>query len=207
MEGDESPDDAPRFNITPGSNILALRLCNAGGRELVNLRWGLIPSWAKDAKVGSKMINARAETLGEKASFRDALRNRRCLIPVDGFYEWKKAGEVRTPYFIRTRDGRPFYLAGLWERWISPTGDAVESCSIITTSANDLLSSIHDRMPVIIRRDHMSAWLDAKDISQLSPMLTPLTSSEIEATAVGTLVNNPRNDNEACLIPERTSVL
>jgi putative SOS response-associated peptidase YedK len=126
----------------------------------VNRSQGWIPSWAKDAKIGWKMINARAETFSEKPAFREALRKRRCLIPVDGFYEREKTPEGKNPFFIRMCDERHFFLAGLWERWISPGGDAVESCAVITTRANTLITPIHDRMPVVVPKENINQWFD-----------------------------------------------
>jgi putative SOS response-associated peptidase YedK len=156
---DDGPDLPPHYNIPPGSPVLALRTSASGKPELVCLKGGLIPSWAKDPKVAWKMINARAETAAEKPAFREALRKRRWLIPVDGFYEWKKTDDGKTPYFIRLREERMFLLAGLWERWISPAGETVETCTVITTRANDVLQPIHDRMPVIVAR---ADWLVAR---------------------------------------------
>jgi putative SOS response-associated peptidase YedK len=202
MDDDIGPDLPPRYNIPPGGPVLALRQNSAGLRELVYLRWGLIPSWAKEERIAFKMINARAETLLEKPAFRDAFRKRRCLIPVDGFYEWQKTGEGKNPFFIRLRDERPFLLAGLWERWASPAAEPIESCTVITTRANDLLLPIHDRMPVIIASDEIDFWLDPGrlDVEVLLPLLTPFPAGEMVATRVSRRVNNPKSDDPACLV-------
>jgi putative SOS response-associated peptidase YedK len=201
MEDDGAPDLQPHYNIPPGCPILTLRSAVTGSRELVYLRWGLIPSWAKDEKIGWKMINARAETVAEKASFRDALQKRRCLIVVDGFYEWQKTPEGKNPILIRLRDERPFFLAGLWERWSSPAGPVIESCTIVTTRPNELLQAIHDRMPVIVPRDRIDLWLDPKitDVAVIEPLLGPFPSAEMTTTLVSRRVNDPKNDDPGCL--------
>lgn len=144
------PDVQPRYNIAPTQPVAVVRRIDRG-RELSMLRWGLVPSWAKDPKIGARMINARAETVATKPAFRTALRRRRCLVPADGFYEWaKSAGGTKQPHYITRRDGRPFAFAGLWESWDGPDGSSIESCTIVTTEANDLVGRIHDRMPVIL---------------------------------------------------------
>ncbi len=201
MEDDGLPDSPPRYNVPPASSIMAVRSNFEGGNEIVNLRWGLIPSWAKEEKIGWKMINARAETLQEKPSFQDALRKRRCVIPVDGFYEWKKTAEGKTPYFIRTADEKLFYLAGLWESWKSPGGETIESCTIVTTCAFGELLSLHDRMPVIISREQIALWLDAtiQNVLEVEPLLLVFPADEMKATLVSTLVNSPKNDSVKCL--------
>jgi len=197
------PTLVPRYNIAPTQGVAAVRSAPAGERELVVLHWGLIPSWAKDSSVGSRMINARAETLAEKPAFRAALRSRRCLIVADGFYEWQKLGARKQPYFIGLRDGGPFGFAGLWERWSGEGGEAVESCTIVTTSANETIAPIHDRMPVILERGDHAAWLDPAvgDPGRLLPLLRPLDPAAVRAFPVSLLVNNPANDVAACREP------
>ena len=148
----------PRYNIAPTQ--MALSVTNGGRRRGSYMRWGLIPSWAKSASVGSRMINARAETLAERPSFRTALQRRRCLVLADGFYEWQGKGSSKRPMRITTASGEPFAFAGLWDGWRDPKGEVVRSCTIITTSANQLLSPIHDRMPVILTRELEPLWLD-----------------------------------------------
>jgi putative SOS response-associated peptidase YedK len=195
------PELAPRYNIAPTQPVAAVRACDSG-RELVRLRWGLVPPWSRDTKVAP--INARAEKAADKPMFRAALRKRRCLIPADGFYEWLAlAGAKRKqPHCFRARDERPFAFAGLWERWVGPDGP-VESCAILTTEANDLVRPVHDRMPVILPERHWAAWLDAglQDAAALVPLLRPFPADAMRAYPVGSMVNSPRNDWPACLEP------
>lgn len=143
----------PRYNIPPGGRIWSIRSGTDGKIELVRLRWGLIPSWAKDETIGSSMSNARAETITEKAAFKNAVKKRRCVIPIDGFYEWQKVGKESLPYLIRFEDDRTFFIAGIWERWANDAGEVIESCAAITTAANKLISTIHERMPPLFRRN------------------------------------------------------
>ena len=188
-----------RYNIAPTQNVLTV----VGGesRRGGYMRWGLIPSWAKDKSIGSRMINARAETVVEKPSFRNALRRRRWLILADGFYEWRRLGKQRIPMRIVMRSGEPFAFAGLWETWRDPEGEVIPSCTIITTSANDTLSPIHDRMPVILRRELEDFWLDGSvtDPDALTSVLVPYDDGEMEAYEVSTLVNSARNDGPEVL--------
>ena len=160
------------------------------------MRWGLIPHWAKDPKIGARMINARAETVAEKPAFRDVLRRRRCLVVADGFYEWQRVGASKRPMRIVMRSGEPFAFAGLWSVWRDPDGNRIPSCAIITTSANDQLKPIHDRMPVILPRDVEEFWLDRSmdDPDALSSVLTPYDDDTMEAYEVSTLVNPAAND-------------
>ena len=184
----------PAYNIAPTQQVLTVT--NDGERRASYMRWGLIPFWAKDVKIGYRMINARGETVAEKPSFRTALRKRRCLILADGFYEWQKlGGKQKRPMRIVLRSGEPFAFAGLWETWKDPEGEMVKSCTIITTAANDYLQPIHDRMPVILPRESESFWLD-KDVEDplaLTSVIAPYPDSEMEAFEVSTLVNNTRN--------------
>ena len=183
-----------RYNIAPTQDVLTV----VGGesRRGGYMRWGLIPSWAKDKSIGSRMINARAETVAEKPSFRNALRRRRCLILADGFYEWQKVGTDRRPMRIVMRTGDPFAFAGLWETWRDSEGTVIPSCTIITTSTSDLLRPIHDRMPVILPRDAENFWLDRSvdDPATLGSVLTPYDDEAMEAYEVSALVNSFRND-------------
>jgi putative SOS response-associated peptidase YedK len=199
----EVPDLAPRYNIAPTQDVAAVRAAADGRRELVALHWGLIPSWAKERAIGSRMINARAETVAEKPAFRGALQSRRCLIVADGFYEWQKLGARKQPYFISFRDRRPFAFAGLWERWQSGSSDATESCTIITTTANEVVAPVHDRMPVILDPHDHEAWLDPgiRESGELLHLLRPQPSDAIEAYPVSLLVNSPANDVPACRDP------
>jgi len=201
-------DLSTRYNIAPSQPILAVRSARDGHREAVMLRWGLLPAWARDPAIGNRMINARAETIADKPAYAPALRQRRCLIVADGFYEWAPAshGRRKQPYLIRRNDRRPFAMAGLWERWM-PAGDAsaetIETCTIVTTTANQLLKPIHDRMPVILARTDFERWLDRRlrDLETLESMLRPYRNDDMEAIAVSTYVNTPSNDDARCLEP------
>lgn len=191
----------PRYNIAPTQDVAAVRsTADSPSRELVLLHWGLIPSWANDPKIGNRMINARGETVAEKPSFRTALKRRRCLVLADGFFEWKKEGKSKQPYFIRMKDEGPIAFAGLWEHW-NKNGLTIESCTIITTSANKLMSELHDRMPVILSGNDIDVWLDRKveDSETLLPMLDPYPDDEMEAYPVSTLVNSPKNESSECI--------
>jgi putative SOS response-associated peptidase YedK len=196
----EVPALAPRYNIAPTQDVAAVRAAEGGGRELVQLHWGLIPSWAKERAMGARMINARAETLVEKPAFRSAFRARRCLLVADGFYEWQKLGTRKQPHFIGFKDGRPFAFAGLWERWRGEGSEHVESCTIVTTEANELLAPIHDRMPVILDPEDFALWIDPaeKDTERLVGLLRPYQPGPLQAYPVSLLVNNPANDTPAC---------
>lgn len=195
----------PRYNIAPTQQVLAIRFDeHATPREPVMLRWGLIPSWAKDAKIGNSLINARADTVAAKPSFRAAFKRRRCLIVADGFYEWKKLDDGKQPYQIGLRNGKPFAFAGLWERW-EKGAEPIESCAIITTEANDLMSPLHDRMPVILRPDDYDAWLDPSgDAKALQGLLRPYPDDDLVAYPVSRAVNNPRNDRAECVEPVKS---
>ncbi len=191
----------PRYNIAPTQ--MALSVTSGGRRRGSYMRWGLIPSWAKSTSVGSRMINARAETLAERSGFRTALQRRRCLVLADGFYEWQGKGSSRRPMRIVMASGEPFAFAGLWDAWRDPKGEVVRSCAIITTSANELLSPIHDRMPVILPRELESLWLDhdIQDYAALAGILTPYITDEMEAYEVSSLVNSPANDGPEMVVP------
>ena len=192
------------YNIAPTQPVLAL-VNNEDNttRRAGFLRWGLIPSWAEDPSIGNKMINARSETLAEKPSFKRALRKRRCLIVADVFYEWKKQGKTKTPMHIGLQSREPFAFAGLWEKWVAESGETIHSCTIITTTPNTLMESIHQRMPVILPRKAESVWLDRtiEDPASLLPLLAPYPAEGMDAYAVSTLVNSPRNDSAECLKP------
>ena len=184
----------PGYNIAPTESVLTVR--NVEGREAALMRWGLIPFWAKDPKIGARMINARAETVAEKPAFRNALKKRRCLVLADGYYEWQKTPTGKRPFRIIMKSGEPFAMAGLWETWKDPQGSIVPSCTIITTAANDFLTPIHNRMPVILPREFEEAWLDAynDDSATLNSMLIPCPDYSLDAYEVSTMVNNARND-------------
>jgi putative SOS response-associated peptidase YedK len=200
----------PRYNIAPSQPVATVFQEKVGGRALDAFRWGLIPSWAKDQSIGSKMINARAETLAEKPSFKSALLRRRCLIPADGFYEWHKEGSGKTarkqPIRIHLKSNEAFAFAGLWDEWHSPDGSPLRSCTIITTAPNALMSQIHNRMPAILRPEDEAAWLDVAandrdDVPHLLHMLRPYPDEELAAHPVSTSVNSPAFDAEGCIAP------
>ncbi len=189
----------PRYNIAPTQPALVVRETPDGAREAVELRWGLIPSWAKDPAIGSRMINARAEGLADKPSFRAAFRRRRCLVPADGFYEWQAlAGRRKQPYFIRLVSGVPLGLAGLWEHWKSPAGDTVATFTIVTTAANAQLQGIHDRMPVVVARADQEEWLSSPNPSAL---LAPWRGEPFALVPVSPRVNDLANDDPALIEP------
>ncbi len=188
----------PRFNIAPSQYIAAIRETDDSGRELAMFRWGLVPFWAKDPAIGNRMINARAETVAEKPSFRAAYRHRRCLVLADGFYEWKKEGSGKVPYFISLANGEPFAFAGLWETWQSKeTEEAIQSTTLITTAANEFMNSVHHRMPIILQPDTADRWLAGDD-----ELLADVTenSPKFQAWPVDKRVNNARNEGEDLII-------
>ena len=190
----------PSYNIAPTQEVAAV-VEEDGKRQLRMLHWGLIPSWAKDPAIGNKMINARAETVSEKPSFRTAFKKRRCLIVADGFYEWRKTDNGKQPHHIRMEDGSPFAFAGLWETWRN--GQEIRSCAIITTEANDLMGEIHHRMPVILPPENYGVWLDPDfgEKEALTALLKPYPSDEMEAYAVSRRVNKPANNDPSVVEP------
>lgn len=198
----EVPHVEARYNIAPTQPILSV-LQTPDGREMRWFRWGLVPSWAKDASMGARLINARSETVAEKPAFREAFKSRRCLIPADGFYEWARTGGRKQPYFFQMRDESPFAFAGLWERWRGSDGETLDSCTILTTEANEVLRPVHDRMPVILHHKDYELWLDedARTTSLRKELLGPYPSSEMMSRPVSTLINSPRNQG-AGLIEE-----
>jgi len=197
------PELVPRYNIAPTQQVAAVRR-GERGRELTLLHWGLVPSWSKDPRMGARMINARSETVAEKPSFRSAFRRRRCLIPANGFYEWKKLGSrAKQPVLITLEDDLPFAFAGLWEHWHGPDRTEMESCTIITTEANELLREVHDRMPVILPARDYNRWLDPRtdQREEIEPLLVPYPADAMKYHPVSTLVNNPRNEAPECIEP------
>ena len=206
----------PRYNAAPSQDVAVIRSGDpgsrsgaSGGRTLAMLRWGLIPAWAKDPAIGHRLINARSETAAEKPSFRAAYRHRRCLIPADGFYEWRREGKTRQPWLFGLRGGAPFVFAGLWERWTVPAGaaltgslaerspgDTVETCTILTIAANETVAPVHGRMPVILPPDAYGSWLAGEDVP-----LAPYPPGDMTAHPVSTLVNRPANDDPRCVEP------
>jgi len=193
----------PRYNIAPSQPVAVIP--NDGKNQLDFFVWGLIPSWAKDPSIGNRLINARAETLVEKPSFRSAFRRRRCMVLADGFYEWKTeiGRKSKTPMYIKLASGEPFAFAGLWETWQSPDGSQVQSCTIITTEPNDLIRPIHNRMPVILPAEAHAAWLEQGDVdpTRLQRLLTPYISQTMLAYPVSTLVNSPNNEDALLIQP------
>ena len=199
-------DFVPRYNIAPTQAVVTIRAAKKeAGREAALAKWGLIPSWAQDSKIGSNLINARAETIATKPAFRSAIKRRRCLIPTDGFYEWQAvAGQkAKQPYHITVRDARVFAFAGLWEHWTSPAGEEIESCTIITTDANELMQQVHTRMPVILDPADYARWLDrdCQEAGKVVDILKQFPAERMQLTPVSTLVNSPRNDRPECTTP------
>jgi putative SOS response-associated peptidase YedK len=199
-------DIAPRYNVAPTQLCTVVRPAPGCKRAIAALRWGLVPAWAKDRRIGASLINARAETLGEKPAFRAAFAKRRCLVPADGFYEWQGEGKDKRPFRIALAGNRPFALAGIWERWRDPAAaDAVpvESFAIVTCEAAPAIAAIHHRMPVIVPPEHFAAWLDAegRPAAAVAPLLVPYAGGDLVAQAVGARVNNARNDDPDCLAP------
>ena len=187
-----------RYNCAPTQKLAVIT--SEEPRRLSYYRWGLIPFWAKDEKIGSKMINARAESIEEKPSYRNAFRQRRCLVLADGFYEWKNENGKK-PFRITMKDQKPFAMAGIWETWKNPEGKMIHSFSIITTSANELMKSIHDRMPVILPPEFEETWLHSTDPREIRELLQPFESEKMQVYEVSKLVNSPGNDNPAVIIP------
>jgi putative SOS response-associated peptidase YedK len=198
------PAFPPRYNIAPSQLIACVRTNpESRKKECVQLKWGLVPSWAKEPGLGQKMINARAETVSEKPAFRKAFKLQRCLILADGFYEWKREGKGKQPYYVHFSDNRPFAFAGLWECWAKEREQPLESCTILTTGPNALMESIHHRMPVILSPKQCELWLDPgiQDPHLLFPVLQPYPSEDMEAYPISLMVNNPRNDSPLCVQP------
>ncbi|MBE0663387.1 MAG: SOS response-associated peptidase [Bacteroidales bacterium] len=187
-----------RYNCAPTQKLAVIT--NEEPRHLSYFHWGLIPFWAKDEKIGSKMINARAESIEEKPSYRNAFRQRRCLVLADGFYEWKNENGKK-PYRITMKDLQPFAMAGIWETWKNPEGKKINSFSIITTSANELMKNIHERMPVILPSEFEETWLKSNDPREIRELLQAFESEKMQAYEVSKLVNSPGNDNSAVILP------
>ena len=201
---DELPQVDAHYNVPPSRPVGVVRVVRGStGRKLEALRWGLVPTWAKDAKIGNKLALARAETVASTGAFRDAFRWRRCLVAVDGFYEWHRQGKApSSPFFVRRADRRPFALAGLWSRWVSAAGEVIESCAIVTQAAMPPLEAIHDRMPLVLPPETWDRWLDPEltDPGALEGLLAPRTP-ELIAYPVSPYVNDPRHDDAGCLEP------
>jgi putative SOS response-associated peptidase YedK len=198
------PDEIePHYNIAPSLDVR--HISNEGEKTVSKARWGLVPFWAKDPKIGNRMINARAETLASKPAFRDAYQHKRCLIIADGFFEWKKeaAGKTKVPMYITLKSGRPFAFAGLWDTWKQPDDHRLKTCTIITTEPNDLMARIHNRMPVILPENAYDLWLDPDTTESeiLNGLLVPYRADEMTVHPVANTVNSPRNDLSECIAP------
>lgn len=200
----EAPVHQARYNIAPTQPVLIIRADAENQRRLAeHVAWGLIPRWADDPQIGSRMINARSETAAEKPAFRGSMRYRRCLVPADGFYEWKAVADGKQPLRIRRADGRLFAFAGLFEHWTGPNGEQIDSCTILTTSPNALIKPIHDRMPVILEPADYAPWLDRdnQDRREVEPLLKPYAAGDLDMVAVSRRVNSPANDEPSLIEP------
>jgi putative SOS response-associated peptidase YedK len=202
-----APPELPaRYNVAPTQEVAAVRVEEPGGeRRLVLLRWGLVPHWADDPAIGNRMINARAESAAEKPAFRTSFKKKRCLVPADGFYEWQKVeGGKKQPWYFRLGSGEPFAFAGLWASWHKGGGDPIESCTLLTTEANDLVRKVHPRMPVILAPEHYDLWLDpaVDDRERLEAVLGTFDPARMIAVPVSTRVNSPANDDPSVIEPQ-----
>lgn len=199
---DEIPAIVSHCNIAPTQDVAAVRLAESGNkRQLTFLRWGLIPNWADDPSIGNKMINARSESAARNPVFRDAYARRRCLIPADGFYEWEKSGKARVPYYYQLKEHALFAIAGLWDRWTHPAG-VIESFTILTTGANELVARVHDRMPVIVTPEHFGLWLDPMlDPAAVGELFEPFPSGAMQCHRVSDRVNKPDEDDPGLVMP------
>lgn len=206
VERDAPAHFTPSYNVAPTKHILTI--LNLPTPLLTLTRWGLIPFWAKDSSIGSRMINARAETLASKPSFRDPLKKRRCLIFADGFYEWQSTGKTKTPFFVRLKTQEPFAMAGLWDQWANrETGEEIRSSTIITTDPNSVIATIHNRMPVILDPADYNLWLSSerKPDAELMACLKSYSPDEMEVYEISRMVNSPQNDSPECIRPVRAS--
>jgi putative SOS response-associated peptidase YedK len=192
-------DIRPRFNVAPSQTHLVVRQ-TAEEREMALMKWGLIPHWAKDPKLGYSMINARSETVAVKPAFRESFRTRRCLVVADGFFEWRHEGKTKEPFYVSIRDGGVMPFAGLWDRWQDPVGESVETFTIITCASNELVSQLHEWMPVIVDQQDFDTWLDSTaPMEKVKELLHPYPAGRMTLWKVGALVNNPRNESEECI--------
>jgi putative SOS response-associated peptidase YedK len=199
----------PRYNIAPSQPVAIVRNTPAGGREMALVRWGLIPGWVKDPRAFKNLINARSETAAEKPSFRAAMRHRRCLIPADGFYEWKGAPGSKRPHLVRPRAGGPMALAGIFENWLGADGSEIETMAILTVAANAAMSALHDRMPAIIAPEHFDAWLDCRPgtATDIVELLVPAPEDLLDIIEVSRALNDPRNEGPKVQEPAGTLTL
>jgi putative SOS response-associated peptidase YedK len=197
----EEPRIVPHYNVTPSQPLAVVRVVRgATGRTLESLRWGLVPFWADDPKMGHRLALARVETVATSPAFRDAVRKHRCLVVVDGFYEWKRDGKSRSqPFFFHRPDGAPFAIAGVWDRWVSKDGEVIESCAIVTQPARPPVEAVHDRMPLVLEHEAWDRWLDRSD-QDLSALLAP-RDAQLVAYSVSPYVNDPKHDDAECTKP------
>lgn len=191
---DECADFGPRYNIPPGTDIPVIRQSPEGKRVLHLLRWGLVPHWAKDPSIGAKLNNARAESVTEKPSFRDAFKRRRCLIPANGYFEWKTEGKIKQPYYISAKSGEPMAMGGLWESWKAPDGSILRTVCVVTTSPNAVMEPIHDRMPVIVAPENWQSWLSGMP-NDVAGMVAPYRDEELQAWTVSRRVSKTQDDD------------
>lgn len=200
LDAENRTEFSPSYNVAPTRIAPVCRASSDGGRELAGVRWGLVPGWAKSVDDRYRMINARAETIASKPAFRSSFRHRRCLVPVDGYYEWKALGKRKQPYFIHMRDESPFFLAGLWDRWEKSDDGPLDSFAIVTTEAGEVSAEVHDRMPLILDAADHARWLDTGVTSalELEPLLRPPPFLPLALRPVSTYVNNPKNDGPRC---------
>lgn len=197
---DEVADFGPHYNIPPGTDIPVIRQSPEGKRVLHLLRWGLVPHWAKDPTIGAKLSNARGETIAEKPSFRDAFKRRRCLVPADGFYEWKTEGRIKQPYYFSMKSGEPFALGGVWESWRAPDGSLLRTCCLITTGPNEIMRPVHDRMPVIVAPDDYEEWLTG-DPGEAQTLIRPYISEDMKTWAVDRRVSRSGEEGADLVLP------
>jgi putative SOS response-associated peptidase YedK len=198
----EQPNFPPRYNVAPTQPVPIVRLAE-GQRSFALVRWGLLPSWVKDPRTFTPLINARGESVNDKAAFRNAMRRRRCLFPADGFYEWRQEGKARRPFFVRARSGGPIAFAGLWETWMGPNGEEMETAAIVTTRANRTLSPIHERMPVVVPPDAFDFWLDCRKVDgdTAAALIAPAREDVLEAFEISPAVNHVANDSPELIAP------
>jgi putative SOS response-associated peptidase YedK len=206
---DDVPPLEARYNIAPTQKVPVIRLNDDGKRYLEQLRWGLVPFWANDLSIGARLINARSETVAEKPAYRAAFRQRRCIVPADGFYEWRKEPKHKQPFRFCRPNRQPFAIAGLWESWTSPVGEVIESCTMLTTAANEVVAAIHARMPLILNIDDIDTWLrpGGQPSRPISELLLSSPADRLTSYAVSTVVNSAQNDDARCIAPMDTGML